>query len=583
MSYCRFSDRWASALFASVVALVASGAWAEAEVSRPGVLRGVAYDPESSAGADPARTLDLFLPEQAAAAPPLVAFVHSQFWTRNDGGRDLEAHFARALQAEGAAVAVIRHRLSPAHEHPVHAEDVAAALAFLAKGAPRYAYDPGRIYLAGHSSGGHLAALLALDPSYLEAHGMRPDQIAGVIGISGIYDLDPDRELAEEERDLYRQAFGRRGRRRAASPARMPRADAPPFLVLTAAQDIPGLHRDGMEFTEKLRAAGHQNAETFMIVGRDHLSVLWVDDLRNAARGHLLSFIGLGPLSDVLSDLYAARKYWRKPTTSTLPFWKGKPRPRSHDVDERFTRQLGLPFAAAGRASPLEAAESYHAIDLFEYLEARDPEALARASHLILTNARGEQRVWALEAIRPYEPVIVVGVDDEKDLFRILDVYHTEREYSWTDETPEQRIMARPLGGFIHFLQPPPAELERQQAGRFALTPESFRLSGADPLGPIRDLPDPLRSVLVREESCLSCHSFRAVGGKGGHLRARDGALVGGFGLPLESYAPEVWRRYLEEPDALMRAIGAPHVVVEGEAAEALGDLIPNEGVPGQP
>ena len=113
--------------------------------------------------------------------------------------------------------------------------------------------------------------------------------------------------------------------------------------------------------------------------------------------------------------------------------------------------------------------------------------------------------------------------------------------------------------------------------------PESFRLSDSDPLEPLRDLPDGLRSVLVREESCLSCHRFRDVGGKAGHLRARDGTLVGGFGLPLESYTPEVWRRYVEEPAALMREIGAPHVSLEAEAAPVLTDLIFSERVPSQP
>jgi hypothetical protein len=177
----------------------------------------------------------------------------------------------------------------------------------------------------------------------------------------------------------------------------------------------------------------------------------------------------------------------------------------------------------------------------------------------------------------------VVGVDDEKDLFRILDVYYTLREYSWTDEAPRQRIMARPLGGFIHFRQPPPPELAGQAVGRFTLTPESFRLAETDPLEPLRDLPDPLRSVLVRDESCLSCHSFRDVGGKAGHLRARDGILVGGFGLPLESYTSEVWHRYIDEPAALVREIGAPHVSLEGEAARVLTDLISSERASSQP
>ena len=72
------------------------------------------------------------------------------------------------------------------------AEDVAAALRFLVEAAARYGYDPKRIFLAGHSSGAHLAALLALDPRYLEAVGLARSIIVGVVGISGPYDLEPE-------------------------------------------------------------------------------------------------------------------------------------------------------------------------------------------------------------------------------------------------------------------------------------------------------------------------------------------------------------------------------------------------------
>jgi acetyl esterase/lipase len=565
------SARPAAAIGLLAGLLMAGGASVADPVARPGVLRGLPY---AGAPDDSDRSLDLFLPAESKDAPPLVAFVHSQFWARNAGGRALEPRFARALQAEGAAVAVIRHRLAPDHPHPAGAEDVAAALAFLIRGADRFGFDPHRVYLSGHSSGAHLAALVALDTRYLEPHGISPDVLAGVIGISGIYDLDPKRELGDEERGFIRQAFGRKGRRRGASPARVPRAGAPPFLMLAATNDIPGLQDEAVDFAEALRDTGHGNAEAFLVVGRDHFTILQLDDVNNAARGHILSFVGLGPLSAVLADLYAARKYWRDPGASTLPFWDHRNLIEAYDADERFLVQLALPFTVTRRVAPLLEAERYHAIDLFAYLAAIDPAA---SGFLMLTNVRGEQRVFRLDAIRPYAPVIVVGIDDERNLFRVLDLYHRRRESAGGEPVPNERILARPLGGFVHFREAPPREWEATVAGRFALTSESFQVFDEDPWLELRDLSEPMEAVLTRGEGCVSCHTFQGAGGRAGHLLARDGALVGGHGLPLESYTPGVLRRFVFEQAEVAAELGAPPVEIDPAHAQAFYDLIVGE------
>jgi len=55
-----------------------------------------------------------------------------------------------------------------------------------------YGGDPHRIVLMGHSAGAHIAAMLALNPSYLEHAGADPSRIVGLIGLSGPYDLEPN-------------------------------------------------------------------------------------------------------------------------------------------------------------------------------------------------------------------------------------------------------------------------------------------------------------------------------------------------------------------------------------------------------
>ena len=88
-----------------LLVLAAAVAGASDSSKRPGVLRGVAYVEESDAGQS--RTLDLYLPAESDRKPPLIAFVHSRFWSHADGGRRLDAGTARPLWEEGVAVAMI--------------------------------------------------------------------------------------------------------------------------------------------------------------------------------------------------------------------------------------------------------------------------------------------------------------------------------------------------------------------------------------------------------------------------------------------------------------------------------------------
>jgi len=147
---------------------------------------------------DSLQRLNLSLPKTRDQAPLLI-WIGGGAWSYVD--RHADTVFAKALAQEGIAVASIGHRLSPATwrdpnlakgvQHPKHIEDLAAAVAWLHAHAKEYDLDPNRFFVAGFSSGAHLAALLTLDPRYLEKEGLSTDLIKGMIPISGTYDI-PD-------------------------------------------------------------------------------------------------------------------------------------------------------------------------------------------------------------------------------------------------------------------------------------------------------------------------------------------------------------------------------------------------------
>jgi hypothetical protein len=88
---------------------------------------------------------------------------------------------------------VIRAYLNQGEEtikHPDHIEDVACAFKWVKDNISNYGGDPESIFLMGHSAGGQLISLLALEPKYLLHHNISYDCIKGVIGLSGVYNFD---------------------------------------------------------------------------------------------------------------------------------------------------------------------------------------------------------------------------------------------------------------------------------------------------------------------------------------------------------------------------------------------------------
>jgi arylformamidase len=535
---------------------------------------GVAYD-------DSGATLDFFPALRSARSPkraPMLAFVTGRFWGIEGTSPSLLAELvATPLRAEGISVALIRHRPAPSHTHPAFAEDVASAIAWLIDHASELGVDPARVFLAGHASGAQVAALVALDPRYLDAEELDAKVLAGVILISGIYDLESKRAGLEELSNYYHLAFPTSALQREASPLRHVRADAPPFLVLAAQRDIPGFVEAAAGFSGSLRGVVHPAAETFLAVGQDHQSVLNMNAKNNPARRHLMGFIGVGEGAEAFRETLAARSYWRNPKPSTEPFWAYTGKIEHHPEEARLRAAVRAFFeSGGGRGVPI-AIPRYAAIDLFALLDALGGERVGSGRWLVLTNLRHERAVLDLEAVRPYRPRVVIGLDGERNLFRVVDFYQTQRRYTWREAQPEPWILTRSAGAFLYFALPPPTSVVPNAFGFFGLTLGSFQLTNSDPLAALSDLEEADRNFLVRDEACVSCHQFRGVGARAGHIRASDGELVGGFALPLEEYPAEVWRRYCFEQAAVAAELGVRPVALTPEWQQRLFDLVVRE------
>lgn len=135
-------------------------------------------------GPRPRAAYDLYTP-RAATGAPCLAFIHGGFW--QEGAKSGSAFAAEALVAEGWALAAIGYSLVPDVRLRDIVAEIAAALQHLTANAAAHGIDPDRIVLAGHSAGGHLAAALLAGFGGADAAAIP----AGVVAISGVYDLAP--------------------------------------------------------------------------------------------------------------------------------------------------------------------------------------------------------------------------------------------------------------------------------------------------------------------------------------------------------------------------------------------------------
>lgn len=203
-------------------------------------LSGISY------GDHPRQRLDVYLPEQAAEDAPMVVFFYGGGW--RNGAREKYAFVASSLTALGYVVVIPDYRVYPDVRFPAFVEDAAAAVAWAAQNAEDYGSDPGNLFLAGHSAGAHIAALLALDSSYLATEGVESATLRGWIGLSGPYDFLP---LSGYLAKVFPES-----NRNASQPVNFVHPGAPPALLVHGADDGTVKPRNSAVLAEGLESVG---------------------------------------------------------------------------------------------------------------------------------------------------------------------------------------------------------------------------------------------------------------------------------------------------------------------------------------
>ena len=186
-------------------------------------------EPDATVVYDAARnlSLDIYRPRDAGPEAPVVLFFYGGSWQM---GTRAQYRFVGSRLAENGVVAIVAdYRTWPAAGFPAFMGDAARAVRWTLDHAREQGGDPQRVYIAGHSAGAQIAALLGTDARHLDAIERRPQDLAGVIGLSGPYDFVISGKLEE--------IFGPRSQWPEAMAVRFVDGDEPPFFLVHGDQD----------------------------------------------------------------------------------------------------------------------------------------------------------------------------------------------------------------------------------------------------------------------------------------------------------------------------------------------------------
>jgi arylformamidase len=214
-----------------------------------------------SYGSSPREVLDIYPAEKPGG--PVLVYIHGGYW--RSGSKDDNCNFAPAFVHRGATVVVVEYDLCPMVTVTDIVRQTRASIAWVYRNIMRYGGNPSKLYISGHSAGGHLTAMaLAHD---WEKEGLPRDLIKGAVATSGVYDLDMVMHVSPNEQIRVTPELAKEN-----SPFLHPPFPICPVVVAVGGAEPEGWKQMSKDFYQLCKERGAK-CEYLEIPGANHYTM----------------------------------------------------------------------------------------------------------------------------------------------------------------------------------------------------------------------------------------------------------------------------------------------------------------------
>lgn len=220
-----------------------------------------------------AQKLNVFSPHRHDSLKNVLVFIYGGNW--NSGKRSLYSFLGSRLARKDVVTVIIDYPKSPKANYDEMAGDAAVAVKWVKENIRKYGGNPDKIFVAGHSAGGHLASLITIRNKYFDKLGI-VNPIKGAIFIDAA-GLDMYSYLKEEnfaEGHTYLQTF-------TDNPATWKEASTiyhlhkgmPPMLIYLGGKSYPSIKAGNEKLVDSLTSLGfHPNYH--ILKGKKHIPMI---------------------------------------------------------------------------------------------------------------------------------------------------------------------------------------------------------------------------------------------------------------------------------------------------------------------
>lgn len=215
-------------------------------------------------GRTPGQALDIFPGSQNNA--PVHVFIHGGYWRAAHINKSVYSHIAGPLVTAGATVVLLDYDLCPQVRISDIVAQIKTAMIWIYKNIKNFNGDRKRIFVSGHSAGGHLTAMM-MATNWWKEHHLPRDLIKGTVLLSGLFDIEPHRHT-DLQKDI--QLTAREAKKM--SPMFLTALSNGPSIIAVGENEPDLFHWQSLQYAARLRAQ-RIKAKYISMPGDNHFSI----------------------------------------------------------------------------------------------------------------------------------------------------------------------------------------------------------------------------------------------------------------------------------------------------------------------